>query len=255
MPSDSSGSDLPLERFSRTVDFLGEEGFSRLRRAFVVIVGLGGVGSHAALALARAGIGRLRLVDCDDVVWSNLNRHAVATVSDVGQKKAKVVEKHLCHIQPEIDIDPVHAFFNADTAPELLGGSPDFVIDAIDGLSTKVHLLRYCVENGLKVVSSMGASSRSNPAKVRVADISRTAMCPLARLVRRRLRRQGIDRGVTAIYSEEQARKPLPPDQGDPPVGGGRVRNRQPSLSTMPGIFGYAAANEVILRLAGFGGT
>lgn len=251
MPIDSSIS-KHHERHTRTIDFLGEARFDRLRNAFVIVVGLGGVGSHAALSLVRSGIGRLRIIDCDKVDASNLNRHALAMPDDVGKPKSEVVKAFLNKVLPDVAIDAVTDFVSLESIPGLLEGNPDFVIDAIDGLNVKVGLLRYCVENGINVVSSMGASSRSDPSKVRVTDISETTICPLAKHVRRRLRRQGIDHGVVAVHSVEMARKPLPPDSIENPIGGGRVRNRQPSLITMPAIFGFAAANEVILRLTAY---
>jgi tRNA threonylcarbamoyladenosine dehydratase len=248
MPTDSS--DFPLsERHTRTIDFFGEAGFDILRKSFVVVVGLGGVGSHAALSLVRSGIGRLRIIDCDCVEASNLNRHALATPDDLGKPKPEVVKRSLRRVLNDIDIDAVSDFVSSENIPRLLSGPPNFVIDAIDGLNTKVGLLRYCVENRIPVVSSMGASSRCDPTSVQVADISETTVCPLAKHVRRRLRRQGVHQGVIAVYATEPARKPLPPDAPHNPIGGGRVRNRQPSLITMPAIFGITAANEVMMRL------
>ena len=252
MPNDSSASKHP-ERHTRTIDFLGEAGFDRLRNAFVIVVGLGGVGSHAALSLVRSGIGRLRIIDCDVVDLSNLNRHALAASTDVGEPKAEVVRRYLRRVLDDVAIEAVHDFVSLESIPRLLAGGPDFVIDAIDGLNIKVGLLRYCVENQIPVISSMGASSRSDPTTVRVTDISETTICPLAKHVRRRLRRQGVHRGVIAVHAIEPARKPLPPDGDQNPTGGGRVRNRQPSLITMPAIFGFTAANEVILRLSEYG--
>lgn len=251
MQETSSSSPDPLARFARTIDFLGEPGFAALRRATVVVVGLGGVGSHAALALARAGIGRLRLVDFDAVAVSNLNRHAVATLADAGQPKADVMVRRLADIVPDTEATAVRAFFHRDKADEILAGPLDFVVDAIDGLNTKVTLLRCCVERGLAVVSSMGASARSDPSLVRVGPIESSSGCPLARHVRRRLRRQGVATGITVVYSTEASRTPLPPDDEESQLGPGRTRNRLPSLPTLPGIFGFAAANEVIARLAG----
>jgi tRNA A37 threonylcarbamoyladenosine dehydratase len=228
---------------------LGPAGFDAIRNAFVVVVGLGGVGSHAALSLVRSGIGRVRLIDCDKVEVSNLNRHALATPQDIGQSKSEMMKRYLIRVSEDVNIEAISEFVSLEGIPRLLSGNPDFVIDAIDGLNTKVGLLRYCVENGIPVVSSMGASSRSDPASVRITDISETSICPLAKHVRRRLRRQGISKGVIAVHSIEKARKPLPPDTDHNPIGGGRVRNRQPSLITMPAVFGFAAANEVILHI------
>ena len=241
MPSRYSDLTDPLDRFSRTEDFLGTDGFAAFRRASVAVVGLGGVGSHAALALTRAGVGRLRLIDFDKVDPSNLNRHAVATPKDVGEPKPTVMKRHLLEVFPQAQLETFNTFFHLDTADELFEGSLDYVVDAIDGLNTKVALLRYLVEHNLPVVSSMGASLRSDPSLVRVDSIEKTRGCPLAKVLRKRLRRQGIHKGITAVYSTERvAHTSLSPNNEDVPFRGGRRRNKLPSLSTLPGIFGYA---------------
>ena len=238
--------------FGRTIDLLGEAAFARLNAAFVVVVGLGGVGSHAAVALARAGTGRLRLIDVDVVTESSLNRHACAVRADVGRQKTHVVRDYLRAIRPDMEIECFETFFHDHSAAELLSGSPDYVLDAIDSLNPKVALLEYCVRNGLKVVSSMGASGRTDPTLLEVADIRCTKKCPLARFVRRRLRNRGINEGIECVFSTQEAADPLPPqdDEDDNHYWRGRKRNRLPSLSTMPGIFGYSCAGVIIKRIA-----
>jgi len=238
--------------FGRTIDLLGAEAFARLNSSFVVVVGLGGVGSHAAVALARAGIGKLRLIDVDVVTESSLNRHACAVRADVGRQKTAVVRDYLKAIRPDMEVECSETFFHEHSAPELLAGSPDFVLDAIDSLNPKVTLLKYCVQNGIKVVASMGASGRTDPTRLEVADIRHTSKCPLARFVRRRLRRQGVNEGIECVFSTQEAADPLPPqdEEDDNHYWQGRKRNRLPSLSTMPGIFGYACAGIVIRRIA-----
>jgi tRNA threonylcarbamoyladenosine dehydratase len=251
MPDPSSPSD-PRAQFARVVDLLGEEGFARLRRAFVAVLGLGGVGSHCAVALARSGVGRLRLVDFDTLSWTSLNRHACATTRDVGRPKAALLQEAIAQIAPDARVEAAHAFFHHDTADELLAGPPDFVVDAIDSVTPKAALLQACVARRLPVLSCMGASARLDPTALRFADISKTEGCPLARAVRDKLRRDyTIRSGVVTLYSSEPARAPLAPDLDDQPLRRGRVRNRLPSLGVMPGIFGYAAAGHVIQRLAG----
>lgn len=239
------------DRDSRTIDLIGSEGFDRLRRAFVVVVGLGGVGSHAAVALARAGVGRLRLVDPDCLTASSLNRHAVAVPEDVGRPKAELLAEHLERIRPGLALEPLKLFADQENRFQVIDGDPDLVIDAIDAVGPKSGLLSGCIEQGLAVVSCMGASARTEPALIRIADISSSSVCPLARQVRRRLRRRGIDHGITVVFSVEPPLPPLPPDHNDQLLRRGRARNRQPSLSTLPGIFGYAVANEAILQLSG----
>jgi tRNA A37 threonylcarbamoyladenosine dehydratase len=252
MPSSCSSSGDGPAQFARTVDLLGPVGFARLRRARVVVIGLGGVGSHSAVALARAGVSRLRLVDFDAVTESSLNRHATALPAHVGRNKARVVAEFLSQIHPSIAAEPVEAFFHEDTADALLAGAPDCVIDAIDSLNPKVALLEACAARGLAVVTSLGASSRTDPGRVRVATLDRSRGCPLGKQLRKRLRRRGVDlTRITAVYSSEPPLDPLPPDTTDGWYGDGRRRNRLPSLSTLPGVFGYAAANAAILSIAG----
>lgn len=252
MPDDSFDSKAheASPQFMRTVDMLGHDGFERLRHAFVVVAGLGGVGSHAAVALARSGIGRLRLIDFDEVTYSSLNRHAVALPEHVGEPKAEVTSRFLKRIHTRLEVETSRAFFDNETSDELLSGEPDYVIDAIDSLSPKVTLLHTCFVRRLEVVSSMGASAKTDPSKVRVAPIFETQGCPLARHVRKRLRRRGVTGGITAVYSLEAGHDPLPPDDVEPRLDRGRIRNRLPSLATIPGIFGYALASVVIEDVA-----
>lgn len=237
--------------FSRTIDLLGDEGFAKLQHAFVVVMGLGGVGSHAAAALVRSGVGRLRLVDFDQLTLSSLNRHVQATQADVGEGKAAVLARHLLQVNPTLQVECAAQFFHNETAEDLLAGPPSFVVDAIDSYNPKAALLRYCVEHQLPVVSCMGASARTNPTLLRIADISQTRVCPLARVVRRKLKKFAITQGIPTVFSIELPRQPLPPDENDEVYRRGRVRNRLPSLGVMPGIFGYTAASIVITELAG----
>lgn len=253
MPNNSFKSRSGLDRFSRTVDFIGPGGFDIINKSFVVVVGQGGVGSHAAVALVRSGVGRVRLIDSDKVQLSNLNRHAVARPDDVGEEKVVVMRRHLLEIWPEAEIEAVSGFVQENNVASYLEGSPDYVIDAIDGLNSKVALLEYCVRHAIRVVSSMGASARSDPGALNIGPIEESKGCPLARHVRKRLRRRGVETGITAVYSTEPRRLPLPPDEDETPGGHGRVRNRLPSLSTLPGIFGYAAATVVIMDISSTG--
>jgi tRNA A37 threonylcarbamoyladenosine dehydratase len=253
MPENSSGSRPPRpfpERFGRTVDLYGEEAFCRFRVARVAVIGLGGVGGHAALALARSGVGRLLLVDFDPVTASSLNRSAFAGPADVGRPKVEAAAAHLARTCPDTQVEIRQVFCHEDTADELLTPAPAVVADAIDSLNPKVALLAWCVRHGIPVVSSMGASSRTDFARVRRADISRTRICPLAKKVRQRLGRLGIREGIPCVYSEEPPGAALPPDLTDLSCDRGRIRNRLPSQISLPGIFGYALAALVLDLLA-----
>jgi tRNA A37 threonylcarbamoyladenosine dehydratase len=178
---DQEQESLMLEQLSRNIAFLGEQGTTCLRNSFVIVVGLGGVGSHAAHMLARAGVARMRLIDFDQVTLSSLNRHAVATRKDVGIPKVTAMKNHLLKIVPQMQIDARVNLFKIEDAEELLEGEPDFVLDCIDHLQTKAELIQYCVEKRYKVISSMGAGAKSDPSRIQIADINDTSEDPLAR--------------------------------------------------------------------------
>lgn len=237
--------------FSRSVDFFGPEGLAKMQAARVLVIGLGGVGSHAAQALVRSGVGQLLLVDFDQLTLSSLNRHAFATQADVGKNKAALTRDFLKAVNPACQIQALDLFFHEDTADQILTGQIDAVVDAIDSLVPKLALLQRCVSEQHFVVSSMGASSRSDPTRLHLADINDTYGCPLARRVRKGLRKRGIYHGITCAFSDEQALPPLAEENDESPLQRGRPRLRLPSLSTMPGIFGYTLASEVIRQLSG----
>jgi len=236
----------------RTVLFYGDDGFARIRAAKVTIVGLGGVGGHAAVNLARSGIGGLRLVDFDTVTASSLNRSPFARPADLGLNKAAVLKAHLAEIGPDTTVSTDEAFCNTDTLPRLVPageGRPDLVLDAIDSLQPKVELLVWCYEQGIPVLTSMGAAGKRDVGQVRTGDISETRICALARFVRRRLKRRGITTGIPAIWSLEQGdadRPDAPRETDDAPVppdpNGGRERHTLASQMTLPGVFGYGLA-------------
>ena len=240
------------DRHHRTVGQLGHGGFRRLRGSRVAVIGLGGVGAHAAIALARSGIGHMLLVDFDLVTESSLNRNPLLGPGDVGLPKADVMADHLLRDCPDTGSKARREFFHHDTADLILQPAPDLVVDAIDSLNPKVALIEECLRRGVPVVSSMGASGRTDPSAVRVGDLMDSRCCPLARQVRKRLRKRGIDRGTRAVWSVEPDRsRPMGLDGSERTLDRGRARNTLPSLITMPGIFGYACAAEAIAMLCG----
>jgi tRNA A37 threonylcarbamoyladenosine dehydratase len=246
----SSGS--PEKRFARTAEFFGPEGFDRIRNASVAVVGLGGVGSHAAVCLARNGIGDLLLIDFDVVTESSLNRSPFAGPSSVGLPKAEVLARHLAEVSSGTRVRWLREFMDGKTIADALTFRPSWVVDAIDSLNPKVCLIQHCLSSSIPIVSSMGASSRIDPSAVRVDDISKTGICPLARKVRQYLRRRGVESGLTCVYSiETPAVRPGPPDDSEQLVRRGRVRNRLPGAGALPGIFGYACAAVVLKGIAG----
>jgi len=245
----SSGGET--KRFQRTSELFGAEQFVKIRNSRVAVIGLGGVGSHAAVALARSGVGELLLVDFDRVTASSLNRSPFAGPQDLGRYKVEVAHENLTRTCPDTRIVASKEFCHEETLDELLTPEPDCIVDAIDSLNPKVTLLAYCAQRNLPTFSSMGASSRRDSTKVRSGDIATTEICPLARQVRKLLRRRGVDHGITCVYSVEVPSSPLPPDWEDWNYDRGRVRNRLPSQMSLPGIFGYTLAALVLNHLAG----
>ncbi|KAK4153110.1 tRNA threonylcarbamoyladenosine dehydratase 2 [Chaetomidium leptoderma] len=263
--------ELILEQLARNRVFLGDAGLAALRAAFVVIVGCGGVGSHACAALARSGLARVRLVDFDQVTLSSLNRHAVATLADVGLPKVQCLQRRLVAVTPWVRFDLRLQKFEGAVADVLLGGwegdegqRPDFVIDAIDNIESKVELLKYCHDQGLPVISAMGAGTKSDPTRVMVGDIGASFEDGLSRATRRRLKLQGVTSGIPVVYSTEKmgegkaALLPLAEAEFQKGSVGDlgvlpdfRVRIL-PVLGTMPAVFGYTVANHVILKISGY---
>lgn len=204
-------------RFDRAARLFTEPGLARLFEARVVVFGMGGVGSFAAEALARSGVGRLVLVDFDEVCVTNVNRQLHALKGNVGRQKVDVMAERLRLIHPTSEVTAVPRFYDATSSAELLREPLDFVVDAIDNLTAKAHLIATCLERQLPIVSSMGAAARLDPTRVRTADLAETHTDPLARHVRKLLRQHhGIARdsdrplGVTAVFSDEPPIDPSP---------------------------------------------
>lgn len=238
-----------LHRFSRTELLIGTEGVAALQQASVAIFGLGGVGSYAAEALCRAGIGSLTLVDFDSVCVSNINRQLHALEGTVGQGKAELMADRLRQINPAATIMPLAEFYSAETSDRLLAGGFDYVLDAIDHFTSKVHLLQRCRQRGIPVISSMGAAMKLDPSLIRVADIAATSRCRMARSVRKLLRREGIDAGITVVYSVEPFRavRDAAPTALELPDGGQWQRRvTLGSISYIPAIFGMTMAGVVV---------
>ncbi|MBN2586883.1 MAG: ThiF family adenylyltransferase, partial [Candidatus Fermentibacteraceae bacterium] len=194
----------------------------------------------------------LRLVDFDRLTATSLNRNPLAGPEDCGRSKVDIVACSLRRMCPDTAVTTEETFFHADTAGSLLAPAPNAVIDAIDSLNPKAALLEECLARGIPVFSSMGASGRRDPGQLRTGDISETMGCPLARQLRKYLRKRGIEEGIACVYSIEPADgHSLPPDHEDITLRRGRVRNRIPSLITIPGIFGYTLAGMVLDFIAG----
>ncbi|CAL5323676.1 unnamed protein product [Camellia sinensis] len=255
--------EIVSEQLTRNIQFFGIESQQKVSASYVVVIGLGGVGSHAASMLLRSGVGRLLLVDFDQVSLSSLNRHAVAIREDVGIPKAHCLKKHFSSIFPECHVDARVLLYDTSSEEEILSGHPDFVLDCIDNIDTKVALLAACVRRGLRVLSATGAGARADPTRIRVADLRESTNDPLSRAVRHRLRKDhGIEGGIPVVFSLEKPKAKLLPFKGpsgeeeNPSdyqiVPGFRVRII-PVLGTIPAIFGQVMASYIVTQLAGLG--
>lgn len=255
-------------RFDRTARLLGDAGVARLAGATVTVFGVGGVGSSAAEALVRSGVGRVILVDYDRICVTNVNRQVHAMKGTLGKPKAQVMAERLRLINPDAVIEARTEFYSAGTSARLLVPEPDVVIDAIDNMAAKMHLIATCLRDRLRCVSAMGAAARLDPTQVRIADLSETRVDPFARDLRRNLRRKhGIDctrrLGVWAVFSEEPpiAPRALAYDDGgfrcvcpggDNGVNDCEHRNRvEGSVAFVPAVFGAAAASLAVKLLCG----
>jgi tRNA A37 threonylcarbamoyladenosine dehydratase len=252
---------MTLHRFSRTELLVGCAGLDRLRNSRVMICGIGGVGSYAAEALGRAGVGRITLVDYDDICLTNVNRQIHALSSTVGLSKVDAMAARLRDINPHAEIIPVKTFFSRENAEQLLSPPPDYVLDAIDHFTAKAALITICREQGIPVISSMGAANKLDPAKVQVSDIAETKNCRMARSMRKILRKAGIERGVQVVFSTEEHRELDPatstacgsecicPNRGDQVFSCEHRRVILGSISYLPSIFGLTMAGVVVNHL------
>lgn len=254
----------PEHRFERIVRLVGQEGLDRLAGSHVLVLGLGGVGSWAAESLARTGVGRLTLVDFDRVCITNTNRQLPALDCTLGRPKCEVLAERLRLVSPQARVEGVEVFYGAANADDLLAERPDFVLDAIDHITSKCHLLATCRERGIRVVTSTGASGRLDPTKVRVADLARTRVDPMALALRKILRlKYGFPPkktfGIPSVYSEEDPAMPLHPrgepdpspddPDGEEEVYGLRKRVTYGNASFVTGTFGLTAASLVVRGL------
>ena len=231
------------DAFCRTKMIIGEDGFESLQKTFVVIVGIGAVGGYVLEALVRAGIGKIRVVDCDVLKKSNLNRQILALNSLLEKPKVDVAAQRVYDINPNCILEKKQIFVSKENIPNILEGNPDVLIDAIDVVKAKEELLSYAALHGIKTFSAMGAALRMHPEFIRIATLDKTNTCPLAALMRKNLRRKKLPlENITCIYSEEVLKiKPETIDEHGKRILG--------SLPTLTGIVGLTLANKVILDI------
>ena len=229
------------EEFSRTAMVYGEETIERLQKAHVAVFGVGGVGGFACEALARAGVGKIDLFDKDTVSLSNINRQIIALHSTVGMAKVDIMKERIKDINPDCEVNVYNVFYLPENADEYDLSKYDYIIDAVDTVSAKLEIVTRSRYSGVPVISAMGAGDKTDPTMFRVADIYNTSVCPLARVMRRELKKRGID-GLKVVYSTEEPKKCSNQDKnGEKPVPG--------SLSFVPSVMGLIIAGEVIKEI------
>lgn len=232
------------DSFNRIKVLVGAAALEQLRSSSVAVFGIGGVGSYAVEALVRGGVGQLTLVDFDTVDITNINRQIHALEETVGRSKVKVMAERCRAINPQVSIIEKCTAYRDDTSVELLSPEFDYVLDCIDNITDKLHLIRSCHKRGLPIISSMGAANKLDPTLVKVDDISLTKKCRLARTIRKELRKHGIEQGIKVVYSTEEFRLLTGPDAADrKPVLG--------SSSYLPPLFGLTMSGVVIRNLIG----
>lgn len=235
-------------RFDRTKRLLGADAMEKLKNSRVAVFGIGGVGGHAADALVRSGIGEIDIIDSDEVAESNINRQLIATTKTVGRKKVDVMKEHLLEINPEAQVHAHCCFFLPETKGQFDFSKYDYVIDAVDTVTAKLALVEACNEADTPIISSMGAGNKLDSTAFEVADIYKTSVCPLAKVMRRELKKRNI-KHLKVVYSKEQPLEPL--DDVDFVSDEVRARRATPgSIAFVPSVAGLILAGEVVKDLS-----
>ncbi|WP_195955739.1 tRNA threonylcarbamoyladenosine dehydratase [Clostridium saudiense] len=236
---------MALNEFCRTELLVGEEGINKLHNSKVIVFGIGGVGSFVVEALTRAGVGNLILVDNDTICISNLNRQIHATQATVGMIKVEAMKERVISINPKCNVEAKQVFITADNISEIIPSDVDYVVDAIDTITSKLALAEYCYKNNINIISSMGTGNKMDPTQFRVSDVFKTKVCPLAKVMRHELRKRGVKK-LKVVYSEEM---PMTPDKGRAVPSA--KRQTPGSISFVPPVAGMIIGGEVIKDLTG----
>ena len=245
------------EQFIRSQKIIGEEAILKLNKSTVAIFGVGGVGSFVVEALTRGGVGRLILVDDDTVVTSNLNRQIHATHATIGRPKVEVMKERILSINPNAEVICVQRFVLTDNLGDIMEMKPDYIVDAIDTVTAKITLARLAKEHNIPLMSSMGTGNKLDPTQFEVADLSKTSVCPLCKVMRRELKKYGINH-LKVVYSKEQPVTPIEFDHeggidaANPDGVKKKKRTTPGSMSFVPGVAGLIIAGEVIKDLSGY---
>ena len=232
----------------RTSILLGEQVLDSLAAKKVMVVGLGGVGAYAAEMLCRAGVGNMVLIDSDTVGQTNLNRQLIALNSTLGKLKSEVLAQRLLDINPKVQLTIISEYVEEENIPRIFetAGELDYVVDAIDTLAPKISLIKHCVQNGIPHVTAMGAGAKLDATKIRIADLSKSYNCPLAYILRKKLRKEGISKGFKVVFSEE-----LPDREAIVPMEERNKKSQVGTISYLPAVFGCVCAQAAIEHLIG----
>ena len=243
---------MTLHQFSRNELAIGTEGLEKLKNTTVAILGVGGVGSFAAEACARSGVGRIILVDKDNVDITNINRQLVAYLSTVGKSKSAVMKERIADINPACEVIDMHMFYTEETYEQFFAQGIDYVIDASDTVMYKIHIMKECLKRNIPIISSMGAANKMDPTRFKIADISKTHTDPLAKVIRTKLKKEGIKKGITVVFSDESpivVRPDVVEHVGKPDATIRKAKMPPSSNAFVPSVAGLIAASWVINQI------
>ena len=242
-----------LHQFSRCELAFGPEGLEKMKNSTVAVLGIGGVGSFTVEALARTGVGKLILIDKDVVDITNINRQIHATLHTIGQEKSELMKQRVASINPECEVVTLQMFYNEETAEQLFEHKVDYIVDAMDTVSAKIHLILEAKRRNIPIISSMGAANKMDPTRFEVADISQTSYDPIAKVIRRELRKERIYKGVKVVYSKEipvtirtEVREQIVSNP-DSPIR--KVKQPPASNAFVPSVAGLILASVVVADL------
>ena len=239
-----------LHQFSRNELAIGTEGVDLLKNTTVAILGVGGVGSFAAEACARSGVGRIILVDKDNVDITNINRQLVAYMSTIGRSKSEVMKERIADINPECEVIDMHMFYTEETYEQFFAMNIDYVIDASDTIIYKIHLMKECLKRGIKIISSMGAANKTDPTRFKIVDISKTHTDPIAKVIRTKLRKEDrVTKGIPVVFSDESpivVREDVVGTVGKPDAAIRKAKMPPSSNAFVPSTVGLICASWVI---------
>ena len=230
--------------FSRTELLLGKTNIDKLKKSTLIVFGIGGVGSYVVEALTRVGVGKIVIVDKDDISISNINRQLPATQQTIGLSKVKIMKERMLSINPEITVVAKQEFYLPGRADEFLNDDLDYIVDAVDNVTAKLDLICCAKEKNIPIISSMGTGNKLDPTRLEIADIKKTSVCPLAKVMRKELRKRNVD-SVKVVYSKEEPVVPMTVDEEGNPI-----RSSVPgSISFVPSVAGLIIASEVVKDL------